>query len=407
MKRQLWMVLGWLLLSSVVQAASFDCGKATTTAEKLICADAKLSKLDDELARSYKAALQDNQQVNTIRQAQKQWLKERNVCVDAACVKQAYEARLHGLSNNDTASTKHEAVLPLAQAKADVLISPPTEEAVCLAPKIDWRNYEWMLITGNDMEVCQEMLTYLKSRPADIAPPTCPEERLPPGGNWSRPESRILSEEEKQALLRDVPERWRQKKPGVGVTYEQQIRSTKLLRVLRGDITGDGIPESLLAFGRYDDYRQTCERSKLCARPEEIFKKGIVLKSDSYGLLPMKDDGTQVDWSHRAVRSAPMLMGGELIFYKGQPYWMTGLTWYQDLHDNFAYTHLRADDPYSEIFSLSEIGVGTGNTKQGDTPHFKDVIVVAIDRDPESNNVCRFGFFNHENLKQNPPKRTR
>ncbi len=29
-----------------VQAASFDCGKAGTQVEKLICADAQLSKLD-------------------------------------------------------------------------------------------------------------------------------------------------------------------------------------------------------------------------------------------------------------------------------------------------------------------------------------------------------------------------
>jgi len=81
-----------------VQAASFDCDKATTKVEKMICADAELSKLDEELAAVYKTALQNAQQTSSIQQVQKQWLKGRNGCADAACVKQAYEARLKELA---------------------------------------------------------------------------------------------------------------------------------------------------------------------------------------------------------------------------------------------------------------------------------------------------------------------
>src|SRR3990167_6280936 len=40
---------GWLVPSIPAQAASFDCAKAATKVEILICADAELSKLDDEL----------------------------------------------------------------------------------------------------------------------------------------------------------------------------------------------------------------------------------------------------------------------------------------------------------------------------------------------------------------------
>jgi hypothetical protein len=130
------------------------------------------------------------------------------------------------------------------------------------------------------------------------------------------------------------------------------------------------------------------------------------LTSDSYDLLPMNDAGTQVNWLHRTVYPI-QLMGGELIYYKGLPYWMSSVTWYQDAHDDFAHTIMRADDPYSKIFELVEIGVSTGDTKKGDTPNFKDVIAVAIDHDPESNNVCRFGYLHRNNLKQNPPKRRR
>ncbi len=41
----------------VAQAASFDCAKAKTRVEKVICADPQLSKFDEELAAAYRTAL--------------------------------------------------------------------------------------------------------------------------------------------------------------------------------------------------------------------------------------------------------------------------------------------------------------------------------------------------------------
>lgn len=386
------------------QGASFDCGKASTKVEHIICDNAEISKLDDELNAAYKAAIQDKPQAEAIKRAQKQWMMERNDCADAACVKSSYESRIRLLPKGNESAKQVAATQPTqANSKVGTPLQSIVEDTACLAPKIDWRNYEWTLITGNGLPVCEEMFAYVKSRPKDIAPPTCPEERLPPNGNWTRPEVRILNEEEKQALLRDIPERWRQKSNGP-VSYERQIKSTKLLRVIRGDITRDGVPESLLAFGRNDDYRQTCETSKRCARPEAIFKKGVVLTSDAYDLLPMNDEGTQVNWSHRTVGSASTPRGGELIFYKGLPYWMDSVSWSQATHDNFTRWGPRTDASYSKIFELAEIGVGTGNTKKGDTPNFKDVTTITMQYDPENNDVCRFGYFHRDNLKQNPPK---
>lgn len=97
MKQITWIVFGWLMLSLTAHAASFDCAKAATKVEKLICADAALSKLDDELNVTYKTILQDGNQADSIKQAQKQWVKERNGCSDSVCVKQAYETRLSTL----------------------------------------------------------------------------------------------------------------------------------------------------------------------------------------------------------------------------------------------------------------------------------------------------------------------
>ncbi len=83
-----------LLMVGAAQAASFDCAKAQSTIEKMICADAELSKLDESLAAAYVAALKASGDTAHIRQRQKQWLKERNACDDAACVKNSIENRI-------------------------------------------------------------------------------------------------------------------------------------------------------------------------------------------------------------------------------------------------------------------------------------------------------------------------
>lgn len=92
----------WRLLSAIsallfavsTQAASFDCAKASTKVEHIICDTPEISKLDDELRTAYKAAVQDQSKAESIRRAQKLWMKVRNVCADAECVKRAYEPRL-------------------------------------------------------------------------------------------------------------------------------------------------------------------------------------------------------------------------------------------------------------------------------------------------------------------------
>ena len=42
-----------LLMPSLLLSASFDCSKAQTTTEKVICSDRELSLLDEELSRIY------------------------------------------------------------------------------------------------------------------------------------------------------------------------------------------------------------------------------------------------------------------------------------------------------------------------------------------------------------------
>lgn len=93
MKRVALIVLVSQALMSTAHAASFNCAKASTNIEKMICGNAELSKLDEELNAAYKIVLQDEKRENTIKQAQKLWIKERNSCLDIICLKGTYSAR--------------------------------------------------------------------------------------------------------------------------------------------------------------------------------------------------------------------------------------------------------------------------------------------------------------------------
>lgn len=110
MFKAIWMLAGFCLAWSA-HAASFDCAKATSQVERFICGSTELSQLDDELTRAYRAALANPGREVALRQAQRQWLQERNRCTYPLCVKNAYEARLHAL--------RQETPPSLSQAKGN------------------------------------------------------------------------------------------------------------------------------------------------------------------------------------------------------------------------------------------------------------------------------------------------
>jgi uncharacterized protein len=89
-------VLISLLLSTTAQAASFDCTKAGTTVEHMICDNPEISKLDDELAKEFQKASRVVSSVNQeqFKVNQRYWLKERNQCADVACLREKYKERV-------------------------------------------------------------------------------------------------------------------------------------------------------------------------------------------------------------------------------------------------------------------------------------------------------------------------
>lgn len=79
-------------LPSSPSAQSFDCSKARTSVEKMICADRELSTLDEELARAFGDA---RKQVDAAVIGQVTWLREvRNRCATVACLKETYRSRI-------------------------------------------------------------------------------------------------------------------------------------------------------------------------------------------------------------------------------------------------------------------------------------------------------------------------
>jgi uncharacterized protein len=98
-----------LIRSTDVKAASFDCGTAKTAIEIAICRSPYVSKLDEELAKSYNnargALSEDGRQI--ILRSQRDWLRHiRVVCFEfpnetpkAECLSKLYNDRIRELSS--------------------------------------------------------------------------------------------------------------------------------------------------------------------------------------------------------------------------------------------------------------------------------------------------------------------
>lgn len=105
-----------LALAAPATAASFDCGKARTKVEKLICADPQLSRQDSELAAAYTEALKvwDGKTAPYVKMSQRTWVRMRaltppgrsgdgSLCEDDAsrlpCMRQIHTDRIAVLKN--------------------------------------------------------------------------------------------------------------------------------------------------------------------------------------------------------------------------------------------------------------------------------------------------------------------
>jgi uncharacterized protein len=135
------------LLSCGAFAASFDCRKAASVPEKLICADAELSRLDDELSLIYQRAKQaapDKEAFKAQTRAAWQW-REAN-CTTKACLVSWYARRKAQLSADAAPSPsggclKDGDVVTLAgRVSRETFPGPPNYESIADgdAPETCW-----------------------------------------------------------------------------------------------------------------------------------------------------------------------------------------------------------------------------------------------------------------------------
>ncbi len=116
-------------------AQSFDCAKAQTRIEKMICADRGVADLDEYLGRYYSAARAGNARAASCLQSdQTEWLKsKRDVCTDASCLKSAYLNRLAELDPLQPGATALKNVeLPVVSSL--VWVIPPAADTVAAPP---------------------------------------------------------------------------------------------------------------------------------------------------------------------------------------------------------------------------------------------------------------------------------
>lgn len=77
---------------------SFDCAKASTQVEQIICSDRNIASLDRRLAAVYADLRSNEESGDYFRSDQKEWLKKtRAPCTDARCLEEAYSSRIDEL----------------------------------------------------------------------------------------------------------------------------------------------------------------------------------------------------------------------------------------------------------------------------------------------------------------------
>lgn len=100
MNKLLFATLSLVPLLASAATPSFDCAKAHGAAEQLICEDAGLAALDNELAALYPKAITNfsPEQAKEEKALQRGWIKGRNECWKDAdpgkCIESSYQTRI-------------------------------------------------------------------------------------------------------------------------------------------------------------------------------------------------------------------------------------------------------------------------------------------------------------------------
>jgi len=92
------LIVGLLVEIPLATGASFDCHKAGTAVEKLICSSSDVRLLDVRLYEIYRRTINLTLDKKTVRSQQRKWLSmKRNTCKTTECLTDVYETRISEL----------------------------------------------------------------------------------------------------------------------------------------------------------------------------------------------------------------------------------------------------------------------------------------------------------------------
>ena len=87
------------LFCNLLSGASFNCTKASSNVEKMICTDVFLSELDTQMGTLYKEASKSTTNKKELLDNQRIWIKERENCATADCISSTTKNRISQLEN--------------------------------------------------------------------------------------------------------------------------------------------------------------------------------------------------------------------------------------------------------------------------------------------------------------------
>ncbi len=87
------------LYPSLSFSASFDCARAATKMEKMVCGDSALSRSDENMAAAYAKALKETADPAAIKKQQREWLGSVQRCENTPCLLTAFQARIAQLAS--------------------------------------------------------------------------------------------------------------------------------------------------------------------------------------------------------------------------------------------------------------------------------------------------------------------
>lgn len=104
------------ITASTIASPSFDCLKASSGSERLICSNVELVAADARLAHVYKNALSGSADKGKLKREQNMWrISKRDACSDAECILNTYNSRMTELEALVEQTQQETIAAPAAQ----------------------------------------------------------------------------------------------------------------------------------------------------------------------------------------------------------------------------------------------------------------------------------------------------